>query len=210
MQFLKGSALKLSQPTYLRRALIFITGKKMFTNGKETLTNGKAMLNFALVLRISKKKEGYIMVWEISPWKPFRDLERMRREMDRLWDSFFEGKPSRKVEEVWEWLPSLDVSETKNDVVVKAELPGMDPKEIDISLADGILSIKGEKKQEKEEKEENYHLIERSYGSFVRSVRLPREVQSEKISASYKNGILKVTLPKSEEARKKEIKIKVE
>jgi len=150
------------------------------------------------------------MAWEISPWKPFRDLERMRREMDRLWDSFFEGKPSRKVEEVGEWLPSLDVSETKNDVVVKAELPGMDPKEIDISLADGILSIKGEKKQEKEEKEENYHLIERSYGSFVRSVRLPREVQSDKINASYKNGILKVTLPKSEEAKKKEIKIKVE
>lgn len=150
------------------------------------------------------------MVWEISPWKPFRDLERMRREMDRLWDSFFEGKPSRKAEEVGEWLPSLDVSETKNDVVVKADLPGMDPKEIDISLADGILSIKGEKKQEKEEKEENYHLIERSYGSFFRSVRLPREVQSEKINASYKNGILKVTLPKSEEARKKEIKIKVE
>ncbi len=150
------------------------------------------------------------MAWEISPWKPFRDLERMRREMDRLWDSFFEGKPSRKVEEVGEWLPSLDVSETKNDVVVKAELPGMDPKEIDISLADGILSIRGEKKQEKEEKEENYHLIERSYGSFVRSVRLPREVQSDKISASYKNGILKVTLPKSEEAKKKEIKIKVE
>ena len=150
------------------------------------------------------------MAWEISPWKPFRDLERMRREMDRLWDSFFEGRPSRKVEGVGEWLPSLDVSETKNDVVVKAELPGMDPKEIDISLADGILSIKGEKKQEKEEKEENYHLIERSYGSFVRSVRLPREVQSDKINASYKNGILKVTLPKSEEAKKKEIKIKVE
>jgi HSP20 family protein len=86
----------------------------------------------------------------------------------------------------------------------------MDPKDIDISLAEGVLTIKGEKKQEKEEKEENYHLIERSYGSFVRSVRLPKEVQSEKINASYKNGILRVTLPKSEEAKKKEIKIKVE
>jgi HSP20 family protein len=150
------------------------------------------------------------MAWQISPWKPFRELERMRREMDRLWDSFFEGRPSRKAEEVGEWLPTLDVSETKNDLVVKAEIPGIDPKDIDISLANEILTIKGEKKQEKEEKEENYHLTERSYGSFTRTIRLPREIQSDKISASYKNGILKVTLPKSEEAKKKEIKIKVE
>ena len=150
------------------------------------------------------------MVWEISPWRPFRDLERMRKEMDRLWDSFFEGRPSRKAEEVGEWLPTLDVLETKNDLVVRAEIPGIDPKDIDISLANDILTIKGEKKQEIEEKEENYHLIERSYGSFTRMARLPREVQSDKISASYKNGILKITLPKSEEAKKKEIKIKVE
>jgi HSP20 family protein len=86
----------------------------------------------------------------------------------------------------------------------------MDPKDIDISLSDGLLTIKGEKKQEREEKEENYHLVERSYGAFTRSIRLPKEVQSDKISASYKNGVLKVTLPKSEEAKKKEIKIKVE
>jgi len=149
------------------------------------------------------------MVWELTPWKPF-EFDRMRREMDRLWDSFFEGRPGRKAGEVGEWLPSLDVSETKNDLVVKAELPGMDPKDIEISLNNGLLTIKGEKKQEKEEKDENYHVIERSYGSFTRSVRLPREVQSDKISASYKNGVLRVTLPKSEEAKKKEIKIKVE
>jgi len=150
------------------------------------------------------------MVWEISPWKPFRELERMRREMDRLWDSFFEGKPAKRVEEVGEWLPTLDISETKNDLVVRAEIPGIDPKDIDISLVNEVLTIKGDKKQEKEEKEENYHLIERSYGSFTRTIRLPKEVQSDKINASYKNGILKITLPKSEEAKKKEIKIKVE
>jgi len=102
------------------------------------------------------------------------------------------------------------VAETKNDIVVKAEMPGLDPKDIDISLSDGLLTIKGEKKQEREEKEENYHLVERSYGSFARSVRLPGEIQSDKISASYKNGVLKVTLPKSEAAKKKEIKIKVQ
>lgn len=150
------------------------------------------------------------MAKELTVWRSFKELERMRREMDRLWESFFEERPRWRVEEAGEWLPSLDLSETKNDFVVKAELPGIDPKDIDISLANDILTIKGEKKQEKEEKEENYHIIERSYGSFTRSIRLPREVQSDKISASYKNGVLKITLPKSEEAKKKEIKIKVE
>jgi HSP20 family protein len=155
------------------------------------------------------------MPWELTTWKPFRevapfrDFERMRRNMDRLWDSFFE-RGVRGADEDGEWLPYLDVAETKNEIVVKAEVPGMDAKDIDISLSDGLLTIKGEKKQEREEKEENYHLVERSYGAFTRSIRLPKEVQSDKISASYKNGVLKVTLPKSEEAKKKEIKIKVE
>jgi HSP20 family protein len=149
------------------------------------------------------------MAWEIAPWRPFRELERMRKEMDRLWDSFFEERPIRKAEETGEWVPSLDVSETKNEIVVKAEIPGMGPKDIDISLSNDILTIKGEKKQEREEKEATYHFIERSYGKFVRSIRLPGEVKSDKINASHKNGVLDITLPKSEEAKKKEVKIKV-
>jgi HSP20 family protein len=149
------------------------------------------------------------MAWELTPWKPF-EFDRLRKEMDRVWDSFFEGRPSRRTREEGEWLPSLDVSETKSDLVVKAELPGMEAKDIEISLNEGLLTIKGEKKQEREEKEEGYHLIERSYGTFTRSIRLPKDVQSDKIKASFKNGVLKVILPKSEEAKKKEIKIKVE
>jgi HSP20 family protein len=134
----------------------------------------------------------------------------MRREMDRLWDSFFDGAVEKRGREDSVWLPSVDVSETKNDIVVKAEMPGMDPKDIDVSLSDSHLMIKGEKKHEKEEKEEDYHFVERSYGSFVRSVHLPKEVKHDKISASYKNGVLKIVLPKSEEAKTKELKIKVE
>jgi len=149
------------------------------------------------------------MAGEITSWKPF-EFDSLRREMDRLWDSFFEGRSGRRGRQEGEWLPSIDVAETKGDLLVKAELPGMDPKDIDISLHEGILTIKGEKKQEKEEKEEGYHLIERSYGSFTRSIRLPKDVQSDKINASFKNGILKVVLPKTEEAKKKEIKIMVE
>jgi HSP20 family protein len=156
------------------------------------------------------------MAGKLAPWRPFRELspfrefERMRREMDRIWDAFFEGGLRKRTEEELEWYPFFDVSETKNDIIVKAEVPGIDPKDIDISLANGVLTIKGEKKQEKEEKDENYHLIERSYGTFTRSIQLPKEVQEENIKASYKNVVLKITLPKSEEAKKKEIKIQVE
>ena len=145
----------------------------------------------------------------LVPWRPFEELTSFRREMDRLWDRFFSERPALEfLERGWE--PSLDISETKGDLVVKAELPGIDPKDIDISLAGDTLTIKGEKKQEKEEKEENYHRIERSYGAFSRMVKLPMSVQNDKIKASYQNGVLKITLPKSEEEKKKQIKIKVD
>jgi len=154
------------------------------------------------------------MARALTVWKPFRELapfrefNRMRKETDRLWDSFFERGPGAG--ETGQWYPSLDVTETKNDVVVKAEVPGMDPKDIDISLSNGVLTIKGEKKQEREEGEGDYHLAERIFGAFTRAIQLPAEVQSDKIEATYKNGVLKVILPKSEEAKKKEIKIKVQ
>jgi HSP20 family protein len=146
---------------------------------------------------------------ELTPWRPFGELSSLRREMDRLWENFFGERP---VGRMWEreWAPSLDMSETKDNYVVKAEVPGIDAKHIDISLTGDVLSIRGEKKQEKEEKEEDYHLVERSYGSFSRSVRIPAEVESNKIKASYKNGILTITLPKSEKVKAKEVKIKVE
>ncbi len=146
---------------------------------------------------------------ELAPWRPFTELSTFRREMDRLWDSFFGERPLARIWER-EWAPSLDLSETKDNFVVKAEVSGMDAKDINISLTGDLLTIKGEKKQEREEKEENYHLVERSYGAFSRSVRLPAEVESDKIEASYKNGILRITLSKSEKVKAKEVKIKVQ
>jgi len=149
------------------------------------------------------------MVKEVTPWRPFETLSSLRRDMDRLWDRFFgEDLGLTRWREVW--TPSLDVSETKNDLIVKTEIAGVDPKDVDISLSGDTLTIKGEKKQEKEEKEEGYHLMERSYGSFSRSVRLPVEVDQDKVKASYKNGVLKITLPKSEKMRAKEIKVNIE
>ncbi|MFB3885331.1 MAG: Hsp20/alpha crystallin family protein [Thermodesulfobacteriota bacterium] len=151
------------------------------------------------------------MAWELINTHPFKDIEKIRSETDRLWDTFYWGKPQKGgVREEGEWLPAVDLIETDREFIVKVEMPGLDSKEIDISLSEGTLTIKGEKKQENEKADENYYLMERSYGSFTRSVRLPKKVDRDKISASYKNGVLKVALPKSGEAKKKEIKIKVE
>jgi len=145
---------------------------------------------------------------DIVEWKPFREVSRLRREMDRLWDEFFgPGRRAFRPLEA-EWAPAVDVSETPDKVVVKAEIPGMEAKDIDISLSGDVLTIKGEKKSEREEKKENYHLVERSYGSFSRSLSMPVAVDADKIEANYKKGVLTITCPKKEEAKPKAIEIK--
>jgi len=105
-------------------------------------------------------------------------------------------------------VPAFDISETENEYIITGEIPGIDAKELDITLLDGILTIKGEKKQEKEDKDKNYHRVERHYGSFRRSFRIPEKVKTDKLDATYKDGVLKLALPKAEasEARKIEVK----
>ncbi|HXV49405.1 MAG TPA: Hsp20/alpha crystallin family protein, partial [Candidatus Binatia bacterium] len=105
---------------------------------------------------------------------------------------------------------AIDLFEEKDDIVVKAELPGIDKNNIEVNLTDNTLTIKGEKKKEEEVKEEKYYRSERSYGAFIRTVELPKSVHGEKVKASFKNGILEVRVPKTEEAKAKEIKVKVE
>lgn len=147
---------------------------------------------------------------ELMEWKPFREVARLRREMDRLWDEYFgPGRRALRPLEA-EWAPAVDVSETADQVLVRAEVPGMEAKDIDISLSGDILTIKGEKKSEREERDENYHLVERSYGSFARSLRLPVSVDPDKIEAAYKQGVLTITCPKKEEVKAKPIQIKAE
>ena len=135
-------------------------------------------------------------------------LTQMRREMDRIIDRFSEAWPFRAFAETGRWIPSVDVAETDKEVIVRAELPGMDPKEIDISLTGNVITIKGERKHEREEKKENFHLVERSSGSFSRSLQLPVDVQTDKIKATYKDGILNVTMPKTKPEATKKIEIK--
>lgn len=145
---------------------------------------------------------------DLIQWRPFREISRLRREMDRLWDEYF-GPGRRAFEPLEEaWTPAVDVSETADKITVKAEVPGLEAKDIDISIVGDTLTIKGEKKSEREEKGENYHLVERAYGSFSRSLKLPASVNVDKVEATYKNGVLTVVCPKKEEVKPKAIEIK--
>jgi HSP20 family protein len=153
----------------------------------------------------------------VTPWRPFMDLSRWDRDMERIMGDFF----GRRARPWWpeRWLraepmeitaPAIDLFEEKDDIVVKAELPGIEKDNIEVNLTDHHLTIKGEKKKEEEVKEENYYRSERSYGSFVRTLELPKDVHADKVKASFKNGILEVRLPKTEEAKTKEVKVKVD
>ena len=144
-------------------------------------------------------------------WRPFRDLVSIQDEMNRVFNDSFGRVPSRFDTELShsEWSPSVDISETKDEIVVKAEVPGMNKDDIKITLQDNVLTLKGERKQEKEEKDTNFYRMERYYGSFARSFSLPTVVQADKIKASYKDGILNITLPKTEEVKPKQIPIEI-
>lgn len=139
-----------------------------------------------------------------------KEIARFRDEMDSLFNRFFDMDVpfSKRFFGDAEWSPSVDVSEIKDEVVVKVEVPGCEAKDLDVSLDGRLLTIRGEKRQEKEEKEENYHRVERSYGSFSRTVELPAEVDPEAIDASYKNGVLKVALKKTKSTETRKIEIK--
>jgi len=141
-------------------------------------------------------------------WRPFRDLYNLHDDFSRMFEGFFE-RGTRQSEDGGVWMPATDIQETKDDVVVSVELPGMKKDEIKVTVQDNILTIRGEKKQEKEEKDTNYHRIERNYGSFTRSFSLPAAVKADKISATYEAGVLRVVLPKAEEVKPKEIPIVV-
>lgn len=105
-------------------------------------------------------------------------------------------------------VPAFDISETEKEYIITGEIPGMDVKDLDVTLLDGILTVKGEKNQEKEDKDENYHRVERCYGSFQRNFRIPEKVKTDELDATYKDGILKLTLPKAEVSEVKKIEVK--
>ena len=148
----------------------------------------------------------------IVRWEPFRDLVAVQDRMNRIFDDAFRGTP-RGNDDEWalggSWAPSVDIFEHEGNLVLKAELPGVDPKDVDVRVENNVLTLRGERKFENEVKRESYHRVERSYGSFSRSFTLPSVVNTERIEANYKDGVLRVMLPKREEAKPKQISISV-
>jgi HSP20 family protein len=157
--------------------------------------------------------------WPDWPYLPFGEL---RRQVDRFFDDFTSGysltpfgrrwldvEPSRRAGPALVSFPAMEVAEHDKEYVITAELPGMDEKGIELSVANGVLSIKGEKQEEKEESKKDYYLSERRYGSFERSFQIPSGVDGGKIDASFQKGVLKVTLPKTEAAQQQQRKIEI-
>jgi HSP20 family protein len=131
----------------------------------------------------------------------------LQERMNRLFDDASRGWRTDEPVATTTWSPAIDIFETENEIVVKAELPGVDRKDISVHLENGVLTLRGERRFEKETKDENYHRIERSYGGFSRSFSIPMLVDEQNIQADYKDGILKILLPKKEQAKPKQIKI---
>ena len=146
----------------------------------------------------------------IVRWESFRDLITLQDRMNRMFDERFGRVQAGDINMVTgAWSPAVDIYETDNNIIVKAELPEMKEKDIDIRLENDTLTLKGERKFEKETREENYHRVERAYGAFSRSFTLPTSVDQDKISAEYKDGVLKITLPKKVETKSKQIKVNI-
>jgi HSP20 family protein len=145
---------------------------------------------------------------DVTRWDPFQDLDSIQDELNRLFGRTFSGSEKARPGVAGGWMPALDVYETADKVVVSAELPGLDPNEVEVSVEDSTLTIRGQRHFEQETDEQNDHRIERRYGSFARSIRLPQTADADTIQARFDKGLLNVEVPKREEAKPKRIEVK--
>ena len=145
-------------------------------------------------------------------WNPWRDTGSLSRNFDQLFDMLaprVRGANGEETDFLGTWYPAVDIFDKDNEIVLKAELPGLKKEDIDIHVEDNLLTLRGERKREEEVKEKGYYRSERAYGQFSRSFTLPATVDAKKISASFKDGVLAVALPKAEEAKPRQIEVKV-
>lgn len=143
----------------------------------------------------------------IIRWDPFRDLITIREKMNPLFEEAVISRGEEKDLVSSSWTPTVDIFETENELVLSAEVPGINEKDIEIKIEDNTLTLRGERKFEKETKEENYHRIERAYGSFFRSFSLPLYINQDIIKAEHLNGVLKIIMPKKPELKPRKVKI---
>src|SRR5438309_5076957 len=144
----------------------------------------------------------------LTRWEPFRGVISLQDQVNRLLNDVFERQGEES--SLTAWAPAVDIYETEHELVVQADLPEVDPKDLDSRVENNILTIRGERKFEKKVNEENYLRVERAYGSFARSFSLANTVNSEAIKADYQNGVLTLSIPKKEEAKPKQIKVNIE
>lgn len=142
----------------------------------------------------------------MSRWEPFRDMLSLRADMDRLFTTLFGQAPE---EREGFWAPVVDIEEDNENILVKAEIPGMKKEDIKVSVQGNMLNITGERKQESEVKSKTFHRVERSYGRFSRMITLPTDVDSDKVKASYKDGILSITMPKPESVKPRHVDVEI-
>ena len=145
----------------------------------------------------------------LTRFEPFRELSTLQDRLNRLFRESYNGEGREESLTTTSFAPAVDVYEDEHQVTLKIEVPGIDEKDIDVRVENNTLTVHGERKIEKEEKEENYRRVERHYGTFTRTFNLPQTVDSEKVSANYDKGVLKITLPKKAEAKPKQIKVNV-
>lgn len=145
----------------------------------------------------------------LTPYEPWSLLDRVEREMERSLESMRRLLRTEEETPAAVWAPSVDIKEEANRYVVQADLPGVKPEDIEVTLQNGVLTIKGERQTEAKEEKENYRRIERFYGSFFRRFTLPETVEEEKIEATYDKGVLTVVIPKKPEVQPKKISVKV-
>jgi HSP20 family protein len=143
----------------------------------------------------------------LTRWEPFREFATLQDRINRVFRESYSGSQDESLTSTF--APAVDVYEDEHKVSLKIEVPGIDEKDIDVRVENNTLTVHGERKIEKEEKEENYRRVERQYGSFTRTFTLPQTVDTEKVSANYDKGVLKITLPKKAEAKPKQIKVNV-
>lgn len=142
-------------------------------------------------------------------WNPFRELEEMSDRLNRVVARVPRGSNDNEAMTMADWIPSVDISETTAEYVIEAEIPEVKKEDVRVTLENGVLTVRGMRRQEPEEKGRKYHRVERSYGSFVRSFSLPDEVNDAQVQAVFKDGILTLHLPKSEKAKPKALEVKV-
>jgi HSP20 family protein len=146
----------------------------------------------------------------IVRWEPLREQSSLQTEMNRLFNTVYDGPATGNGAALRRWMPAMDLLETSDHFVLRADLPGMSEEDVQIELEDGTLTVSGERKSEHEQRDEGYHRVERAFGAFSRSLTLPKGVDGESVTARFDRGVLEVKIPKPEERKPKRIPISIE